>query len=550
MSSAMLKRGFRTEESLARYWAQQAVELCLDIDDETQTEFIAPIQEAIAALEHDRRIIFIGAAGSGKSSLLAGVAQNRVPAVAPMKHDYVCWRYRCKDSESTCSAFLPLENLEGLELVDTADCSAPKVAETVRTLMKGADVIIAVLDARTAEESPVWNLLADLPEARRNSCLVAVTHTDMLAAEIALQLKDKLRAFSRNRLSANPPIYFISPTTLKGMSGFTQRVQEALEDAHGVRADIRRLLERAGELVRKQSRILNARSAVSRTDNGFLAGIEQEIDHFLSHQLTGIKSYTDAYSEVAMQALPTTLNKLTRAFGWWLSPVTLVRMELFGPGAEKFYYRTLRTEILNLQEVSDGNFVLSCAGHWRHVRPRMKKTLECEIGDFPEAALQEELAQLRMRLGRDLYKPFTQCRLRSSFAQVFNNRAGWMCLFTAVLCCCLFLAGVLGFIGQDVLALWMLFFAGSTWLLGSLAHLVASRRIRREIIHRAQTLQEEMLATLSSYVEQLLISRVAAYRRLYIEPRKKVAKHDAMLKPLQERHMNIMRQISAIAPRL
>lgn len=535
---------------MARYWARQTVELCQDIDDETQTEFIEPILDAEAALEHDRRVIFIGAAKSGKSSLLAGLAQYSLPARVPMQNDYVCWRYRSKDGDATCSAFIPLENLEGLELVDTADCSDAKVADTVRVLLKGADAIIAVLDAREAEASPVWALLAELPEQRRNTCLIAVTHTDMLAAEAALQLKESLRVFCRKRLSATPALYFISPTTMKGMEGFTNRVQEALAEPHGVRAAIRLLLERVTALVRKQSRILNARSAVSRTDNGFLAGIEQEIDHFLSHQLAGIKSYTDAYSEAALQALPTTLSKLSRVFGWWLSPVTLVRMELFGPGAEKFYYRTLRTEILKLQEMSDGNFVLSCAGHWRHVRPRMKKTLECEIGDFPETALQSELAELRMRLGRDLYKPFTQCQLRRNFAQVFNSRIPWMCVCIALLCFLLVLAGVLGFIGQDAPAIWLLFAAAITWLCGSVAHFIASRRIRREVVQRAQCLQEEMLTTLSGYVEQLLISRVAAYRRLYIEPRKKVAQHDAMLKPLQERHQNITRQISAIAPRL
>lgn len=545
----MLQRGYRKEESLARHWAGQVIELCAEIDDETLTEHIEPIQQALKALDHDRRVLFIGDSKSGKSSLLAGVAQYPAIAKSEVTETYRCWRYRNNDGDATCSTFIPLENLEGLELTDTAAAEAEANRETIKALMKAADVVVAVIDASRIEASSVWDLLLTLNQEQRNGALIAVTHTDKLAAEDALKLKDSLRDFCRKKLSSTPAIYFISPTTMKGMEGFTQRVQEALNAQHGLRADIRKVITLSSDLLNKQYHILRAREAVSQNDYGFLNSIDKEIDNFLTHQMTGIKNYTDAYSDAAMQALPATLAKLKQTFGYWLSPVTLVRLNLFGAGTETYYYNMICREILSRQEVSDANFVLSCSGHWNHVRPRMKKAMECEIGNFPETELNKELAELRARLGRDLYKPFNQEKLRRRISVLFNTCARQMQAFVLLICLFLIAAGIFGVLSMNTCAVWMVIGAGIAWGIGSLVHLITSVTIRKEIVQLGNALQESMLANMGEDVKTLLISRVSAYRKLYTEPRRKVARNESMLKPLQQRHLNITRQISGILPR-
>ena len=545
----MLQRGYRKEESLARHWAGQVIELCEEIDDDTLTEFIEPVQQAIKALDHDRRVLFIGDSKSGKSSLLAGIAQYPAIAKAEMTEVYRCWRYRNNDGDATCSTFIPLENLEGLELTDTAAAEDAANQETIKALMKAADAVVAVLDASRIEESAVWDLLATLSQERRNATLLAVTHTDKLGAEEALKLKDKLRDYCRKRISSTPAIYFISPTTMKGMDGFTQRVQEALNAPHGLRADIRKVITLSSDLLNKQYHILRARESVSQNDYGFLNSIDKEIDNFLSHQMTGIKNYTDAYSDAAIKALPATLAKLKQTFGYWLSPVTLVRLNLFGAGTENYYYNMICREILSRQEVSDANFVLSCSGHWNHVRPRMKKAMECEIGNFPEEELHKELSELRVRLGRDLYKPFNQEKLRSKFAAMFNKCARGMQCFIFGICLCLIAAGITGLFGQTQYAVWLVACAGILWAVGSLFHWGASVGIRKEVVQLGNNLQESMLSNLAEDIKTMLISRVSAYRKLYTEPRRKVARNESMLKPLQQKHLNVTRQISTIMPR-
>ncbi len=546
----MLQRGYRTQESLVRYWAGQAVELCRDIDDESLEEYAQPVRQALETLERDRRIIVIGGEKCGKSSLLAGVAGCPLMARVPLTRHYVCWRYRSQDGDATCSRFLPEPSLEGLELVDTRSCADAGVAETVKLLLQGADVVLAVVDGRSPEQSPIWNILKSLPEKSVGACLLAVTFTDTLSAEVALQLKDSMRELCRNQLGTTLPQYFISPGSESGMDVFAERVQEAMEAPGGLRSTLRHVLERSVDLVRKQGRVLNSRAAVARTDSGFLAGIEQEIDNFLSHQLVSLKQRADSCSAAATRTLPRLLQLFRRTFGWFLSPVTLLRLELMGTGTEKCFYRLLCEEVLRLQQESDRQFVLSCAGHWKSVRPRMKKTLECEIGEFPAEALERELEQLRTRLGRELYEPFARLRLRHHLSALFNAQAGWMQVCIAFICLFLFIAGVLGFIGQDTLGMTSVGVAFVLWLGGSFAHLTARGRLRKGLVEKGEELQRVMAETLSSSVERLVISRVAAYRRLYTAPRHKVAQHEAMLEPLQKRYSTINIQLSAISPRL
>ncbi len=546
----MLNRGFRTQESLARYWAEQAVELCHDIDDESLDEFVQPVYTAIHSLRKDRRIIAIGGEKCGKSTLLSMVATAPLIARVPLKNHYVCWRYRSADGDATCSRFLPYEHLSGLELVDTQSCAEPAVAETIRHLLPGADVVIAVVDGRQYTQSPVWEMVDALPEKGGAECLLAVTYTDTLGADAALKLKDELREYARSRTGRNLTVYFVSSTSAQACEVFAERVQEALQLPNGVRKSIRHVLDKGVELVRKQGRVLNARAAVGRTDSGFLAGIEQEIDNFLSHQMLGVQQRSETYVASSAHTLPLLLGSVRRTLGWFLSPVVLMRLEQLGAGTEKCFYRLIQEEVMKQQEESDQQFILSCAGHWKSVRPRMKKTLECEIGEFPTESLEKELEELRCRMGRELYEPFSSARLRNKMAGLYNKRIAWMRACIGFVCLFLFVAGVLGFIGQDMPAVCSVGMAAAVWALGSLAHLVSSSRIRKEVQKLAISMEGGLRSAISGSVEKLVISRVAAYRRLYTAPRHKVAQQEAMLEPLQNRYSTINIQLSSVFPRI
>ncbi len=547
--TAMLSREFKKEESLIRYWANQAIELCYDIDDEELIQETAQIHAAIQRLNRDRRIIFIGDSKCGKSSLLAGVAQYPHIAGVPMKDEYLCWRYRCADGDATCSAFIPMENLEGLELTDTATCADPANQDTILALMNTADVVIAVMDGRFAESSTVWPLLAALPIERKREVLITVTHTDLLGADEALKLKEKLQEISRMQLSAAPSIHFICPTTQKGLDSFIVRIKEALQAKHGLKADLKRVVDLTNALLSKQSNILRIRQTITSNNDNFLKDIDSNMQHFLKMQLDSAPLHADQYASTALMDQSKVIKALKKAMGRWLSPVTLVRMNLFGSDTENYYYHTVCDSIRRLQEESDAQFMASCHQHWDLIRPRMKKAMECDIGTFPAQSIAAELKSLRKRFTVAVHKPFNDTQLGHAINRTFLNSAFWMKFFVAIACLCLTVAGGLGAFGLTFLAIWMVLSSIIVWGLGSLFHLVSVAQCCREFSRHGEALALHMKECILPDIKDHFFSRMAAYRRLYNEPQKKVDRNKRRLAPIREQHLNIARQLATSLPR-
>lgn len=532
------------QEALMCYWAQQALALCADVDDEATEALIPAVHAAVAATRRDRRVVFIGGKGCGKTTLLAAVAGCPVMAKAPWEGPYVCWRYRCDDGDATCSRFIPEPSLEGLELVDTAPCDSART--TIEALLPGADAVVAVMDARTVQDSPAWELLAGMSESA-GAALIALTHTDTLSAESVIQLGEHVRELCRERLPQMPAVCNVSPANTTAVEAFTTRVQEALASSRGVRACIRRVQEAAENLLYKQGSILKKREEVMRMNSGFLAGVEQEIDNFLMRQQQGITAHCGHFKDSVVRVKPRLLRRLRRTFGYVLSPVTLLRLEHFGAGLEKACCRMVQEDVGRIQEESDRDFVQTCAMHWKSVRPRMKQTLECEIGDFPEAELSGALAELRARLKHRLSEPFRSSHFRRDVAVAFRAPSGWMQTVLILVCCLLFLAGVAGFIGQDSMAYGLAGAAALLWGCGSVAHVILSKRLREMTSAACERLYTAMGESLAPVTEQLIISRVSAYRNLYTVPRRKVAARETTLEPLRQRHGEILRRIRTSA---
>lgn len=540
----MLTRSYRTQEALMCYWAQQTIDLCSQLDDAETDALIPPVQQAIAALRRDRRVVFIGGRESGKTSLLAAVAGCPVMTKAVWEGPYVCWRYRCDDGDATCSRFLPEPSLEGLELVDTAPCDT--AAKTVAELLPGADVVVAVMDARNVQDSPAWALLAELPAETAGSVLLALTHTDALSAESLLKLGETVRDLCRERLQGMPAACHVSPANAAAVEVFTTRVQEALASPHGVRAAIRRVQDAAENLLYKQGSRIKKLEEVMRVNNGFMAAIEQEIDNFLTRQKQGAKKHCGHLADSLLRVQPRLLRCLSRGFGYFLSPVTLLRLELFGAGVEKACCRMVQEDICRIQEESDVAFVQTCAEHWKSVRPRVKQTLELEIGDFPEERLAQDLTVLRTRLKRIAGEPFLREQVRRNLSAAFREPTAWMQGLLYSSCVLLGVAGATGYIGQDSIAVGIGAAAFALWLVGSVGHLLTARRLRRRAAAVCDRVRAAMEETMEPAAENLIVSRVAAYRELYTEPRLKVAARETMLEPLRQTHSKILRSVRTV----
>ena len=532
-----------------RYWAQQAVELCAELDDESLEPLKDAVLESVETMGQDRRVVVLGASGSGKSALLAGMVGAPVLGKVSFAHHFLRWRYLNDDDDFTHCRFLPNANLAGMELVDTHGCEEPAVRDAVLELLPGADVVVAVVDVRTLQDSPVWEMLATLPGEGGPACLLVLTFADTLDAAASISLNETARQLCRERLNRVLPLYLVNALQPKQMDELGDKVVAAMESAGSAfRSAIREVMKRGDELLRKQGSILKARDAVARTDSGFLQGIELEIDGFQTRQMQGVRNCVLNYSSSSQRGMPRLLQHLRHSLGFCLSPVVLLRLECYASAVENLYYRLILDDVTLQQEELDKQFVHSCNGHWRSVRPRMKQTLQCEIGDFPAAELEKELEQLRQRLQVSLYEPFRALRLRSRFTSMFKCQVEWMRFFITCVCLSLTVAGLLGFFSLESLAYIFLGVSAAFWLLGSLIHCLVVRKICKLVRREAEPLREELTVHMQPQVQDMIVSRVAAYRRLYTNPRRRVAEYETTLEPLQKRQNEIMRQLRSAAP--
>ena len=547
----MLKRSYRVQESLVRYWAQQAREMYAIIGDDEMQPLLEAVEQSLAAMEGDRRIIVMGGADCGKTSLLSFI--SGLPVIRggrQQESPYLRWRYGNNDGDAARSRFLPLPELKGIEFVDTGDCSEPEVQEELLRLLPGSDAAIVVADARQGGASPAWEVLQQLPINAVANVLVALTFTDHIGAEAALDLASRIREMCRQHLRLVVLVCSVNPTSEQGVETFLTRVQETLDSPEGARRAIRNTLEATGRLMTRQSGIINARTAAMRDETGFLSGIESEIDTFLAHQLDGVEGCAQDYASVPLGVLPKLQRKLRRSFGYVLSPLCLMQLEDMGAGAESSYYRLVCKEIMERQRESDSRFTASCQAHWRSVRPRMKQAIECEINDFPQDVLEAELNRLRRQLEHELYQPFNRLRIRSALDNAFSDQVGWMHTAHMLLCICLVLAGLLGFLGLDTLALCALGAVLVVWVLGAVQHAAVLRRLSGGLEREARTLDSVVHDEMPKLVRELVVSRVGAYRSLYAVASQRVSEYVERLQPLQERHNAILRELRTTAPRI
>ena len=533
-----------------RYWAQRAAELCDEIDDTALNEPKQVVLDSVETLKYDRRVVIIGASDKAKSALLGGMIGNSVPARVTPEYYYLRWRYISDDGDYEHCRFLPTPNLCGMELVDTQGCERPEVAEAVAPLLPGADAVVAVVDARQPEASPVWEMLKGLPAEGGPACLIAYVHAEELNAEHVAALDSRMRDFCRACLGRYLPGSLIDTSNAVQTSEFGDKVKAAIESSSGgIRGAIRAVQRNVSDLLYKQGSVLKARDAIARTDNGFLQGIDSDIDEFLARQMQGVRNCVLNYASSAQRCMPELLVQLRRSMGSIFSPAVLLRLEQYASASENLYFRLVLDDITRQQEELDKQFVISCNGCWRDVRPRMNQALRCEIGEFPAEKLEAELTELRQHLQNSLYVPFRDLEIRSQFSSLFKPQVGWMRFVSNSMCFSFIIAGLLGFCSLETLAFIFVGVAGLLWMLGTMLHVLVVRKICQYMRLVADPLHEAYTKCLSEQVQNMIIARVASYRRLYAGARQRVAAYETTLEPLQKKQNEIFRLFrSAVSP--
>lgn len=545
----MIKRGYTARMGLVSYWAHRVLEFWQSVEASRFTDQALEVLRAERAMWLERRVVVIGAPGSGKSSLVAGLLGSELPLRAPMSETCVRWRFSCSDGDTSDSRFLPKDELEGIELVDTADCGNPDCAARIESLFDRTDVLIAALDCRRMDESPCWPLLQKA-EGSVGAVILAITFMDQVGREELLRIKGNIRKLCHDRLHGHPVALIVSPNEQESREAFTEHVQEAIDGPAGVRRLIRETGHAAAALNKSVCDVLDNRARVMSSNTDFLNGIETEISNFRSHQLASLGMWVGRFAHAFDEGLPRLLRRLRFSFGFLFSPVTILRLDQFARATELASYRALVQDLWRHLTESDESFVASCEEHWRSVRPRMLAGMDYEMGEFPAQKLLLELQKVRSHLVRRLYRPFSEARVRQRFRAHFNACIPWMMHSLRVICTLLLVAGVFGYFGQMAVASACMGAAVFVWLLATLGQWVSSRRLCREVSADMKEFSPVFAASLAGALEEFLLMRVTAYRQLYNDPRLRIAHFEKTLEPLRARYPVIRDQLSGAMYRL
>ncbi len=546
---SMIKRGYTAGQGLVRYWAHHVLDFWQSVEAARFTDQARELVRALEALQPERRVMVIGAPRSGKSSVAAGLLGSELPLRAPVTGACVRWRFRCSDGDLSDSRFLPKDELEGLEVVDTADCADAVCAERIESLFPRTDVLIATLDCRTMESSPCWEMLQKA-EGKVGAVILAITFTDLAEKEELLRIKGSIRLLCRDRLKMRPVALLVSPNEAESREAFAESVQEALDGPDGVRKVIRAAGQAAATLNKSICDVLDNRARVMSSNVDFLNGIETEISNFRSHQMAALKTWVENFVSTFESGRPRLLRRLRFSFGFFYSPVTLLRLDCFARATELAAYRSLVSELWQNLEEADARFVASCEAHWRSVRPRMLAGIDYELGDFPEKDLSTELLRVRSNLVRSLYRPFSDYRLQQKLRVHFKSCAAWMMNALRLICLAVLVAGLFGYFGQTAVATACLCFAALVWGAATLGHWLALRRICRDVTKDLEAFSPVFASAITGAIEEFLLSRVAAYRQLYNSPRMRIAHYEKTLAPLRARYPFLRDQLSAAFHRL
>lgn len=545
----MLRRNFKRTESIVRYWTERSLVLCQKIDNDAPSEQLPETEENLRRMQRARRIAVIGEKGSGKSSLLAGLINEPCIAAFTSESPYVRWRLLNDDGNAENSRFIDNYQLDGIELLDTAECKTEADKQALIPLLNESDLVIAVMGGDNPWCADTWKLLSSVSPESRALRLIVLTHCDRRPPDDILAIKKQIRDLSVKHLQHELPLYQLTlggKIQGSGLDVFCERVQDALDSPELLRYDLKELYTSAVRLLDEQAGILRRRDQMLRTDSGFLSGIDREIDIFQHSQSESIPTQVQSMGNIVQSLVPQLANIVMHCLGFFVTPNKMIRLERLGEKLDNLYYDMVRKEVEKRQEAQDRTFIYACRENWDLIRPRMKQKLESDIGEFPESTLSADLKALRKELGHAVYAPLNKLGIKPFLVKICNAQIAWMTRIVYLSLIFIIMAGVLGGLGHNRLGLASLTACAMVWLIGSAILAWEKARIHRRIEEFTEPLQILVTESLQPGLRQLLVSRVSAYRKLFTEPRRKVARNIEQLSPLLEEHREIYRTLRSI----
>jgi len=531
----MLHRRYHSSSSFIDSSTHQCLALASLVNDESLNEEVQSLTRIYQRRRQERRILILGDAHSGKSTILANLVQLPVIAKHYSADAFTRWRYRPDSGEVACSRFLPSPQLEGLELIDTKDLSNVLMRNAVISILPSVDICICVVDARKLLKSSIWSFLKEATVHMSCSVVMTLTFSDHISVEELLRLRGEAQQFARDAFGRDIPIFLLdSPEDAPAFEDFLSAMQGLIDS---LRVEGRESIL-AGQLCSNLIHAFGA-SLISHDksiEKGrmLLADIDREIDGFLEGQLRSLGDLLSSYQDVFDAKLPFILDKACRNIGFCFTPAKLLSRDSLAARTEMHYFNLILDEIVLRHVNLDAQFILACETHWKEVNPRMKQAMNCEIGVFDAKCLESELARVRQKMGKYLHEAVLCEKLRPALSKIFQQALDWMMPSFVFICLFLITASIIGFMGYNSIALIFLALAFLFWLMVSCAQWIELKYLRRSVTKVINKMAPSLNTALGGALRHMVVARVSAYRGLYSEPRLLLENRENKLKELQK----------------
>ncbi len=544
----MLSLAYRSQKSLITHLAGQILALSSEIAEGSLVEQEKRLEETVNALTHNRRVLLLGRENSGKSTLLHALIDEPLIPQVISRERVIRWRTTASERESTPARYLMRDDLAGLEFIDTTDHLLTGVVERLPELVAQSDIAIAVVNSRDIEEADFWTMLRDM-QALETRCQFAIvpTHIDLLDAKQSLRLKGAIQDGTHDYLREPIPYFPLDAREDSDeLTRLSAYVQGVLDGEQGMRRDLVEAADACQELLQKHAQVLQARQAARSADTGFLRSVDEEINRFQERQLAGVETLIENYVNDLQEISEDIEAELTGYFGSLFIPTDLLVYERVAPEIESDYYLQLNSALLERQKESDQQFILACKSHWTSVEERMRDTLHCSISSFQSGKLLLELGELHRQLFHTVHETLQKNQFRHKVHSMLTPLIGKIYPLFILICLMTAVAGSLGFYEYHFFGLLCLIAAGFFWLLASLVQHLSIRTASKALKTLLVEVNHSVSQPLASALGELILSRVAAYRQLYKEPRELLVEQEKMLIPLTQQQRKLYQQFCAL----
>lgn len=498
-----------------------------------------------------------GEKGVGKTTLLSLISEGahwETPEDA-VKSGCVLWCYtpssaRWKKTQpgGVIERYVAVPALKKAVLMDSAPSDDPAVMEQVASATSQADAIFLLFQ----EENPLcpetW-FLADRFQTNgyRNVVLVLTKYRG--SSFDARDILTRMQGIARERWGYSPPAVAVS-TEESEKEGSLIKLHKAAAGLLSVSllrsTQLKSLLTETDILIKSLKSVVSVKDLAMRQDGGFLQTLEWEVDCIRAAEAQKVDGRCQSMGEIASEFLPKVMQAAAKKLGYYPSLLRLINYRRYPVKIDEWFFMVLGKALEARLESYDMEFVAQCRAHWEDVRPRALTQLNCEIGEFPEEALEHELALYREHVRRSLYRPLVDFKLRAFLVLEFAKRESWVrtlisfCLGVFSVACIFAFVGLYG----PAYLLWMIAFF--VWMGGAYALFVSRRNLLECSAEMQERFGEVVSQGLRPPLEKAVLCSVSGYRGRMEAIHSQISLTREALIPIQDRLSHVYKTCYAL----